>query len=317
MSNPTQSLLPLPLPSEDKRPLPEIVADGNPVPGTGWPAFPLAYQDVGGKRYYAVQDWIRGVAQTENPRNFWNMLKRRLLKANIELSSWCVQLPYRAGNGKRYDIDHTDAEGLYRITQRMGVNTGLSERILNFLAASGAYVDGQRIDAIRPPQAAIDEPVADDPEKLIQAVINFYRRKGKTDSWIAVRMQSTVQRNRFTEAFQQALRISPSSFQFAEITDTMRLGLWKRDTRQLRKEMGLRPDANVRDHGSEIMLTYEMLAEQISGFNLRQNEDLEYDQAKRIVHTDSALVGRQAQKTSLHLGIDLPTGRPLLPAKTK
>jgi hypothetical protein len=81
--------------------------------------------------------------------------------------------------------------------------------------------------------------------------------------------------------------------------------------------MGLRPDANVRDHGSEIMLTYEMLAEQISEFNLRQGEDLEYDEAKRIVHTDSALVGRQAQKTSLHLGIDLPTGRPLLPTKTK
>jgi hypothetical protein len=159
-----------------------------------------------------VQDWIRGVAQTENPRNFWNMLKRRLVKAGVEMSSWCVQLPYRARDRKTYHIDHTDAEGLYRITQRMDVNTGLRDRILNYLAASGAYVDGQRIDAIRPPQAAIDEPVTDDPEKLIQAVINFYRRRGKTDSWIAVRMQGTVQRNRFTEAFQRALRISPHPF---------------------------------------------------------------------------------------------------------
>ncbi|MHB8624909.1 MAG: hypothetical protein ACYDBJ_03590 [Aggregatilineales bacterium] len=80
MSNSTQSLLPLPFPSEDKRPLPEIVADGNSEPGSGWPAFPLAYQDVEGKRYYAVQDWIRGVAQLESATEsskFWHDIKRR------------------------------------------------------------------------------------------------------------------------------------------------------------------------------------------------------------------------------------------------
>ncbi|MHB8627620.1 MAG: hypothetical protein ACYDBJ_10555 [Aggregatilineales bacterium] len=113
--------------------MPEIVGDGNLNPDTSWPAFPLAYHNIGGKRYYAIQDWIRGVAQTENPRRFWSDLKKRFEKIGIELYAWCVQLPYRASNGKRYDIDHTDEEGLYRITQRMGVNTGLAERILDFL----------------------------------------------------------------------------------------------------------------------------------------------------------------------------------------
>src|SRR5579872_6262929 len=109
------------------------------------------------------------------------MLKRRLVKAEIELSSWCVQLPYRASNGKRYDIDHTDAEGLYRITQRMDVNTGLRDRILNYLAKSGAFVDGQRIDAIQAQQEALDEPVANDPDKAIEAAVNAYKRMGRTE----------------------------------------------------------------------------------------------------------------------------------------
>ena len=64
-------------------------------------------------------------------------------------------------------------------------------------------------------------------------------------------------------------------------------------------------------------MAYETVAELVSEYDLRQGEDLEYDLAKRIVRTDSELVGKQAQKTSLHLGIDIPTGRPLLPAKTK
>src|SRR5579859_4060817 len=171
----------------DKRPLPERVADGNPDPDTGWPAFPLAYKDVDGKRYYAIQDWIRGVAQSSDTRaasELWRFMKARLKKMGVETRAWCASLNYRASDGKNYKRDHTDGEGLYRITQRMDVNTGLRDRILNDLANSGAFVDGQRIDAIRPPQEVIDEPIAVDPEKLIQAVIAFYRRRGKTDSWI-------------------------------------------------------------------------------------------------------------------------------------
>lgn len=313
----TPSQLPLQPFSEDKRPLPEIVADGNPEPETGWSAFSLAYRDVDGKRYYAVQDWIRGVAQTENPRDFWNKLKKRLQKAGIELSTWCLQLPYRASNGKRYDIDHTDSEGLYRITQRMDVNTGLRTRILNYLAKSGAFVDGQRIDAIQSSQETNAELVADDPEKMIESVINAYKRMGKSDRWIGVRMQSTVQRKRFTSAFQQSLRVSPSSFQYSEITDTLRIALWKRSTQQIRDEMNLDSKANLRDHETEMGLAYETLAELLSEYDLKQKSNLEYNQARQIVRADAEFVGKHAEEAGRQRGIDIPTGRPLLPAKTK
>jgi hypothetical protein len=319
VSDHTQSLLPLPLPSEDKRPLPEIVADGNLDPETGWPAFPLAYHNVGGKRYYAIQDWILGVARLETSTEaskFWHDIKRRFRKAEIETSVFCRTLNYRASDGKNYKRDHTDAEGLYRITQRMGVNTGLSERILNFLAASGAFVDGQRIDAIRQSQQ-IEEPVADDPEKAIEAAINAYKRMGKTDKWIAVRIQSTVQRKRFTEALQRSMREKPQQVHFQRITDAMRIALWKRDTPQLRAEMDLGSRVNLRDHLTETGLIYEMLAENVSEIDLRQQSNLAYGQAEQIVRADSELIGKHAKAVSEHLGIDIPTGRPLLAAKTK
>ena len=47
----------------DKRPLPEIIAD--------YCGFPLAFVDVDGERFYAVQDWLRGVAQPVEITKFW------------------------------------------------------------------------------------------------------------------------------------------------------------------------------------------------------------------------------------------------------
>ncbi|MHB8624910.1 MAG: hypothetical protein ACYDBJ_03595 [Aggregatilineales bacterium] len=235
----------------------------------------------------------------------------------VETSVFCRTLNYRASDGKNYKRDHTDAEGLYRITQRMGVNTGLAERILNFLAASGAFVDGQRIDAIKPSQEVIDEPIADDPDKAMEAVINFYRRKGKSDRWIAVRMQSTVQRKRFTDALKQAMREKPQQIHFQKITDAMRKALWKRDTQQLRNEMGLENGVNLRNHLPTLGLLYETVAEEVSEIDLRQQSNLAYRQAEEIVRADSALVSASAKAVSKHLGIDIPTGRPLLPAQTK
>src|SRR5579859_6424869 len=317
MSDPNQSLLPLPLHSENNRPLPEIVADGNPDPQGGGTAFPLAYHDLNGKRYYAIQDWIRGVAQTDNPRRFWSDLKTRLKKAGIELSAWCVQLKYRASDRKNYTTDFTDDEGLYRITQRMDVNTGLRDRILNYLAKSGAFVDGQRIEAIQASQETLDEPIAENPDKAIEAAINAYKRMGRSERWIAVRMQSVVQRKRFTEAFKNSLRIKPSSFQYSKITDVMRVAMWKRDTQQLREEMGLDTNANLRDYETELGLAYETVAELMSEHDLKKEADLEFDQARQIVHDDAAFVGKQANNSAKRLGIDLPTGKPLLPASTK
>src|SRR5258706_14881644 len=99
----------------DPRPLPEIVAE--------FYGFPLANaDDTDGNRYYAVQDWIRGVTETYDVRNLWAKLKRRMVTAGVDMSPWRLQLPYRASDGKNYTVDYAPATGLYQITQRMDAN---------------------------------------------------------------------------------------------------------------------------------------------------------------------------------------------------
>jgi len=183
----------------------------------------------------------------------------------------------------------------------MDANTGLRNKVLKFLAASGVKLDEMRLD----------------PEEALDAAIEAYRRQGKSDKWIEARLQGKVQRLRFTAAFRKALRIDPSQLQYALITDEMRLGLWRRTTAILRREMGLKKNDNLRDHQSRLAIIYEALAEEVSAVELDQKSDLGFDQAKGIVRTNSESVGKHAEETGRRLGIDVATGRRLLQEKSQ
>src|SRR5262249_983585 len=115
--------------TDDERPAPEIVAKLY--------GFPLAYHDTPDGRFYAVQDWIKGVADPVNLRDFWYALKKRLKRAGFDMSFLCRQLGYRSKDGKTYKIDHANAEGLYLITQRMDASTGIRDEVLKYLAKAG------------------------------------------------------------------------------------------------------------------------------------------------------------------------------------
>jgi hypothetical protein len=89
---------------------------------------------------------------------------------------------------------------------------------------------------------------------------------GKTDAWISWRLRGKLARNKFTASLKQALRTSPKDVHYAIITDTMRKGLWKRNTETLKKEMGLKKNDSLRDNFSLIALSYETIAEEMSTY---------------------------------------------------
>jgi DNA-damage-inducible protein D len=276
----------------DPRPLPEIVAE--------FYGFPLAFaDDTDGNRYYAVQDWIKGVAQASDPTKFWDAMKRRLKKAKIDLSTWCRQIPYRLPDGRTYQMDYATATALYQITQRMDANTGIRNKILQFLAKAGVVVDDMRID----------------PDKALEAAIEGYRRQGKSEKWIQARIMGKVARLYFVAAFTGSMSEKPTPKHYAMITDEVYLGLWKRRASVLKKQMGLKKGDSMRDYQSVFALGYEMLAEAMSGRRLEEREHLVFDQAKKIVRTASEFFGKQADEAGKEMGIDIATDRPLLQDK--
>jgi hypothetical protein len=293
MSDSTTNSVSFPVPNiDDERKLPLIIAD--------YCGFPLAYHEVEGELYFSVQDWIRGVAQTDEPRKFWDAMKRRLKKAGYQVSSWCRQLPYTAENGKKYKMDHATHSALYQITQRMDANTGLRDLILTYLADTGVEFDDMRLD----------------PDKALEIAIEGYRRQGKSERWITARVTGKIKRAKFTAALKNAVYEYLSTYHYAAATDDIYMGLWERTSAQLKTELNLPANANLRDNQPMLALTYQGLAEEVASQKLGDRPVLSWREAKSIVQQVARLIGVQAQATSKYLNMDIATGKPLLPEKT-
>jgi hypothetical protein len=247
-----------------------------------------------------VQDWLIGVAQTDNPTRFWTDLKKRAKKGGAELYARCVQLPYQSSNGKTYRLDHADAETLYLITQRMDVNTGIRGKVLAYLAKAGVFVDEARID----PESAV--------ESIEIARRAKWEREGKSEEWVKNREYSIYTRKRFTELITQLLgKDAP----YGEFTNTTYRGVLKTDAAGLRSRLGLRLGQNPRDYLGNLPLIYVAAAEEAARIALSEfgeDELLPVETVRQVITVVSKTIGLQAQQTADLLRIDLVTGQKLL-----
>ena len=68
--------------------------------------------------YFSVVDVIEALTNSENPRNYWNMLKKRMAEEEkSELYTKCVQLKMKANDGKLRETDTLDTKGILRLIE--------------------------------------------------------------------------------------------------------------------------------------------------------------------------------------------------------
>jgi len=68
--------------------------------------------------YFSVVDIVAALTDSDNPRNYWNMMKAREMKeSEIQLSTFCVQLKMTSSDGKSYKTDCVNTEAAFRIIQ--------------------------------------------------------------------------------------------------------------------------------------------------------------------------------------------------------
>ena len=69
------------------------------------------------KYYISVVDIIAVLTESENPRNYWKVLKHRLKQEGNESVTNCNQLKLKAADGKYYNTDVIDIEGMFRLIE--------------------------------------------------------------------------------------------------------------------------------------------------------------------------------------------------------
>ena len=137
------------------------------------------------KYYISVVDIVRVLSESENPRNYWKVLKHRLKKEGNESVTNCNQLKLKSSDGKYYNTDVVDIEGIFRIIE--SIPSKNAEPIKGWLAKLGS----ERIDEVF------------DPSLAAQRAIDIYRAKGYDEKWIAKRIKGIQDRKELTDVWQE------------------------------------------------------------------------------------------------------------------
>ena len=192
------------------------------------------------KWYFSVVDVVAVLTDSPNPRNYWKVLKHRLIKEGNESVTNCNQLKMPSSDGKRYLTDVADTEQLFRLIQ--SIPSPKAEPFKQWMA----QVAAKRIDQMQDPELSIEQAVAD------------YRRLGYSEAWINQRIKSIEVRKHLTDEWKRAGL--EEGVQFASLTDIIYRqwsGLSAKEYKQLK---GLKKE-NLRDNMTDLEIAINMLAE--------------------------------------------------------
>ncbi len=133
------------------------------------------------KYYISVVDVVGVLSESKDGRNYWKVLKHRLKKEGNESVTICNQLKLKASDGKYYNTDVVDIEGMFRIIE--SIPSKNAESIKQWLAHLGK----ERIDEVF------------DPSLTMQRAIDTYRAKGYDEAWISKRIKGIQEKKRLTD----------------------------------------------------------------------------------------------------------------------
>ena len=137
------------------------------------------------KYYISVVDIVGVLSESDNPRNYWKVLKHRLKKEGNESVTNCNQLKLKSSDGKYYNTDVVDIEGMLRIIE--SIPSKNAEPIKLWLARLGK----ERIDEVF------------DPSITVQRAIDTYRAKGYDEEWIIKRIKGIQDRKKLTDVWRK------------------------------------------------------------------------------------------------------------------
>ena len=232
--------------------------------------------------YFSVVDVVAVLTDSEDPNNYWKVLKNRLKKEGSELVTNCNRLKMQSHkDGKMYYTDCLDTKGVLRLVQ--SIPSPKAEPFKMWLAQVGS----ERLDEIA------------DPEKAILRGAEFYRTKGYTEGWINQRLQTIEMRKELTDEWKA--RGIEKEKDYAILTNEMTKAWSGLTVQEYKQVKGLKKE-NLRDNMTNIELVLNMLAEVTTTAISRQEQPETFDESKAVANRGGKVAKNARMDIEAQLG---------------
>jgi hypothetical protein len=232
--------------------------------------------------FFSIVDIIQVLTESPTPRQYWGKIKQREF-LNFELSPIWVQLKMKSADGKNYNTDCANTEGIFRIIQ--SIPSPKAEPFKQWLARVG-YERVQEIE---------------NPELAQERMKSLYELKGYSKDWIDKRLRGIAVRQNLTDEWKE--RGINNDRDFAILTAEISKATFGLTPSQYKEEKGLtKKSQNLRDHMTDLELIFTMLGERVTTEISQKEKPDTFIENKQVAKRGGSIAGNARIETEKELG---------------
>jgi len=231
--------------------------------------------------WFSVVDVCEALTDSVDAGAYWRKLKQRLTEEGSQVVTLCHGLKLEASDGKKYETDCTDTEGVFRIIQ--SIPSPKAEPFKRWLAKVG-YERVQEIE---------------DPELATKRTRMLYKLNGYSENWIEKRMRGIVIREELTDEWQK--RGVKEQKEYEILTAEISKATFGVTPSEYKKLKGLKRQ-NLRDHMDDLELIFNMLGERVTTEISQQEKPDTFVKNKKVAERGGSVAGNARKQTEKEIG---------------
>jgi prophage antirepressor-like protein len=235
-----------------------------------------------GEWWFSVVDVVQVLTDSSNPNDYWYRAKIRVKdEERLELSTICRQLKLEAPDGKNYETDCANREGILRIIQ--SIPSPKAEPFKRWLARVGY----ERIQEI------------ENPELAQERMKKLYEQKGYSKDWIDKRLRGIAIRQDLTDEWKE--RGVFAERDYAILTAEISKATFDLTPHEYKKVKNLKRE-NLRDHMTDLELIFTMLGEKVTTEISGKEKPETFDGSKKVAERGGRVAGGARKQAEKELG---------------
>jgi len=234
-----------------------------------------------GEWWFSVVDVCEVLTDSLDSGAYWRKLKQRLAEEGNQVVTFCHGLKLVAADGKKYETDCANREGVLRIIQ--SIPSPKAEPFKRWLAKVGY----ERIQEI------------ENPELAQERMKKLYEQKGYSKDWIDKRLRGIAIRQGLTDEWKERGILAKRDY--AILTAEISKATFDLTPHEYKKVKNLKRE-NLRDHMTDLELIFTMLGERVTTEISEKEKPETFHGSKKVAERGGRVAGGARKQTEKELG---------------